>query len=217
MKTFDKPTQPTHLSTFHDSNDTGVSREVRVLTDRLSEEIVKPELFNPSNYAEQPLHVILEYLRESHRYYLSKKLPEIEQQLFHLYAKFPEYRLFKVLYLFFQDYKVHLIKHIDSEERTVFTYVDLLLKAKQPSKEERMILLQGSPSLNHFIQEHHDTEKDLTAMRKILKSDDTYQQLHPTSMLLHQLSSLENHLNIHARLEDEVFVPKALELEKSIL
>lgn len=187
------------------------------LGERIAQDVQRPEFFNAKDYLNEELSDVLIYLKESHTYYRSKKLPEIEQQMLHLHSKFPEFRLFKILYLFFQDYKKHLIEHIEREEKTVFSYVELLLRSQKPTDKERILLLQGSPSLNDFLEEHTDTEQDLSAMRKILNSDASYKQLHPISMLLHQLSNLENHLNIHARIEDEVFVPKALDLEKEKL
>lgn len=213
MKTRHQQQEPLNYNPGNDRS----KRISSSLSERIAHDIQRPSFFDPKEYEKEELSTILDHLKKSHTYYLSKKLPEIEQQMMHLYSKFPEYRLFKVLYLFFQDYKGHLIDHIEQEEKTVFTYVSALLRSEKPSNEERMLLLQGSPSLNDFLEEHTDTEQDLSAMRKILKSDASYKQLHPISMLLHQLSSLENHLNIHARIEDEVFVPKALTLEKEIL
>ena len=184
----------------------------------IAEDLEKSSLFNPENYSSFELKDVLSYLRMSHKYYLSKKLPEIEQQLLHVYNKFPDYKLFRILYLFFKEYKSHLIEHIDKEENTVFKYVDHLLgNPKNSAPEERLYLLQGSPSLNHFLANHTDTEQDLSAMRKVLQNDEDYRQLHPISMLLNQLATLENHLNIHARIEDEVFVPMALKLEQELL
>ncbi len=196
--------------------DTTTSNKLSLsLYQQVAEDLKRPSLFKIENYSSFELKDVLSYLTMSHEFYLSKKLPEIEQQLVHIYSKFPEYKLFRVLYLFFQEYKSHLIEHIEQEENTVFKYVNgLINKPVDNSMEGRMLILQGSPSLNHFLTNHKDTEQDLSAMRKVLKSEDSYRQLHPISMLLSQLASLENHLSIHARIEDEVFVPKALELER---
>jgi regulator of cell morphogenesis and NO signaling len=190
----------------------------KLIFDQIAEDLKRPSLFNAENYSSFELKAVLSYLRMSHEFYLSKKIPEIEQQLVHIYNKFPEYKLFRLLYLFFKDYKSHLVEHIEQEESTVLKYVNYLVnKPSSCSIVERMLILQGSPSLNHFLDSHNDTEQDLSAMRKVLRSEEKYKQLHPISMLLNQLAALENHLNIHARIEDEVFVPKALELEKELI
>tara|TARA_B100000508_G_scaffold140085_1_gene139997 strand:+ start:91252 stop:91914 length:663 start_codon:yes stop_codon:yes gene_type:complete len=192
--------------------------EAMELAQSVVEDIKRPELFEARKYDKFSTEMILKYLRSSHEVYLSKKLPEIEQQLIHVHNKFPEYRLFHILYLFFKDYKNHLTSHIEHEENTVFRYIEYLLKAnKEVSIVESIQILQGSPSLNHFLDEHTDTEQDLTAMRKVLNSDVEYKQLHPISMLLNQLSILENNLKVHAKLEDEVLLPKALELEAKLI
>ncbi len=199
--------------------DTATSNKLTLsLYQQVAEDLRRPLLFKIEQYSSFELKDVLSYLKMSHEFYLSKKLPEIEQQLTHVYTKFSEYKLFRILHMFFQEYKTHLVEHIEREENTIFKYVDLLLSTNcAPSEEHRFYFLQGSPSLNHFLANHSDTEQDLSAMRKVLKSENNYKQLHPISMLLNQLASLENHLNIHARIEDEVFVPKVLKLEKEFI
>jgi len=189
----------------------------RHLIETVAQHLVQPERFSAAEYVSFDLNNILSYLRKSHVYYLEKKLPEINQNMHHLDQLFPGERLFHILNAFFQQYQTLLIEHIEHEETTVFNYVDYLLKYRHlPSPDELNKFLLGNTSLNDFLANHTDTENDLSAMRQLLGSADQYKQLHPISLLLNQIASLENHLNIHARIEDEVFIPKAMELEEKL-
>ncbi|MGM0477977.1 MAG: hypothetical protein ACQERC_02055 [Bacteroidota bacterium] len=189
----------------------------RDLIQTVAQHLIQPERFAAADYRAYDLNNVLAYLRKSHVYYLDKKLPEIDQNMHHLHQIFPKERLFHILNAFFQQYKTLLIEHIDHEENTVFNYVDYLLTYRQlPSEQELKTFLLGNTSLSGFLDSHTDTENDLTAMRQLLGDSDQYKQLHPISLLLNQIASLENHLNIHARIEDEVFIPKAMELEDQL-
>ncbi len=183
----------------------------------VSHHLLQPESFSAKDYASKDLASILLYLRKSHVFYLDKKLPEIDQNIHHLHALYPNEQLFNILKAFFQDYQELLAQHIEEEESTIFNYIDYLVRYDQrPSEQELNMFLLGCTSLEKFIQTHSDTEKDLTVMRQLLGSSEQYKQLHPISLLLHQMATLENHLHIHARIEDEVLIPKALELEAKL-
>ena len=59
---------------------------------------------------------ILTYLQATHRYYLTKKLPEIEQSLLHIFSRYGKtHELLAELCLFFNDYKNDLIEHVKME------------------------------------------------------------------------------------------------------
>jgi regulator of cell morphogenesis and NO signaling len=73
-------------------------------------------------------------------------------------------------------------------------------------------------TIQEFIDQHHDTEKDLHEVR------DAIQHYSPPEgnrtlyrILLSQLQVLEKDLAVHALMEDEVLLPRALALEKQVL
>lgn len=81
------------------------------------------------------LEEILTYLQATHRYYLTKKLPEIEQSLVDIFSKYSEsYQLLASLAYFFNNYKAKLIDHIRFEEKDLFPYIQLLIKASKGCK-----------------------------------------------------------------------------------
>jgi regulator of cell morphogenesis and NO signaling len=72
-------------------------------------------------------------------------------------------------------------------------------------------------SLKNFIENHHDTERDLSQVRNtILQYDPPVTNQTPYRILLTQLQVFERDLAIHALIEDYVLIPRALQLEKSL-
>lgn len=164
--------------------------------------------FNPENFRQYPLPVIIDYLEKTHAYYLQKKLPEIEQNIHLLLQAYPQaHPLLLLLHSFYKEYSAHLARHIEVEEHELIPYI-LSLHNQQP--------LQPTLTVSRFMKEHHDTEKDLEDIRQTILhysppagSETIYR------VLLSQLELLERDLAVHALMEDEVLLPRALALEQS--
>src|SRR4029079_6181204 len=75
-----------------------------------------------------PNAVILDYLIKTHRYYLNKKLPEIEQQLSQL-ATLPG-DLPETLASVFSWLQKNMEKHFRIEEQSLFPYIEDLEKVR---------------------------------------------------------------------------------------
>jgi regulator of cell morphogenesis and NO signaling len=173
--------------------------------------------FPKKELASFPLLSLLDYLRQTHEYYLFKKMPEIEQSLGHLLNSYPDSApLFNSLARFFVVYKNELSRHIEEEEEYLFPYIEYLIKLKQHGT--RVIKLKEklkNYSLGCFIYNHDEVEKNLMEVRQIIsKYSPALSQALPFRIFLSQLETFEKDLIRHARVEDEVLVPKALWLEK---
>jgi regulator of cell morphogenesis and NO signaling len=70
-------------------------------------------------------------------------------------------------------------------------------------------------SIKHFIEHHSDTvELQISEVKKhIVRAQQSAYEIFPFRVLLKQLDEFEKDLRIHAKIEDEVLIPKALELE----
>ncbi len=170
--------------------------------------------FKPAKFEDFSLAEIVGYIQKTHTYYINKKLPEIEQSI-HLLGKAysSTHPLLLLLHTFYTAYTRHLTKHIEMEERDLLPYIIELEKASK-NKNER---IDGHAiSISSFIDHHHDTEKDLEEVRTaILHYTPPVDQQTRYRILLSQLQVLENDLAVHALIEDEVLLPRALALEKS--
>lgn len=157
--------------------------------------------------------VVLDYIRKTHQYYLQRKLMEIEQSIHLLLQSYPvAHPLLVILRDFFTDYKEHLTGHIAIEEAQLLPYIEHLARV-----DEGKASFQARPaySLNTFLTHHHDTEEDLAEVREaILRYSPPVTNQTPYRILLSQLQVFEKDLAVHALIEDEVLLPRAMELER---
>jgi regulator of cell morphogenesis and NO signaling len=162
-----------------------------------------------------PASVILDYLIRTHRYYLSKLLPEIEQQLTQLSSLPGEQPL--VLASVFSWLQKNMEKHFRIEEQSLFPYITDLEKVHcNEMIPEVFYATYRDFSVQRFIETHDDdVENKLEEIKKyIVRSLSTMEELFPYRILLLRLDELEKDLRLHARIEDEVLVPMALRWEK---
>lgn len=162
---------------------------------------------------------ILTYLQATHRYYLTKKLPEIEQSLLHIFSRYGKtHELLAELCFFFNDYKNDLIDHIKMEEREFFPYIKRLVKAAdgELSAEEISGLLSKA-SIAQFTDHHDSIEDELKEVSQIIKRYSEYETTpFPYRIFLNQVELFELELRKHAIIEDHVLVPMAKELEEKL-
>jgi len=161
--------------------------------------------------------VILAYLENSHRYYMGKKMPEIEltlAQLSNNSTQVPEYLLH-----FFVWMRQNMEKHFRIEEKSLFPYIELLEKVST-QKEDKSVLKNRFKEFNiqRFVDSHSDeVENQLSEVKKqIIRSCSSVEELLPYRILIHKLDLFEKDLRFHARIEDEILVPKAIEWEKQL-
>ncbi len=163
--------------------------------------------------------IIINYLQRTHRFYLNNRLPEIEQSIFHLLNSYQHsHPLLMELLIFFYDYKEHLTQHIEIEESTLFPYINSLCEMEEDGISIHFLTCKiRGYCINNFIKAHSDTEDELKNVKKIVqryKPDST--TISSYRILLTQLSVFEHDLHIHAQIENEVLVPKALKLENEL-
>jgi regulator of cell morphogenesis and NO signaling len=72
-------------------------------------------------------------------------------------------------------------------------------------------------SIAEFLKDHHDTEDELKDIREAIRlyqPPSTNESLY--RILLTQLETFEQDLHVHALIEEEVLIPKALKLESEV-
>ena len=176
----------------------------------------QPNLFSADELKSCSLVTILEYLRKTHILYIYKRLPEIAQSIHILMSgcQNPE-PLLGALDIFFKQYSKHLIEHIDDEDVRLFRYVKNLIEMKGGKLDH----IEFQPKiLSSFSDSHSDLETDLLDVRKLLRAFmPTKENQTPYRILLDRLRNFELDLHIHARVEDEVLLPRAIELERELM
>ncbi|WP_428666261.1 hemerythrin [Runella sp.] len=162
---------------------------------------------------------ILAYLQATHRYYLTKKLPEIEQSLLHIFSKYGQtHELLAELCMFFNDYKNDLIEHVKMEERAFFPYIKKLMKADTGELSQAEIReLLSTTSIKQFTEHHDSIEDELKEVSQIIKRYSPVERPPmPYRVFLNQVEFFELELRKHAIIEDHVLVPMAIELEERL-
>lgn len=172
--------------------------------------------FSEKEYERFSLEIIIDYIRRTHSYYLSKKLLEIEQSIHILLKDYSDnHPLLPILSKFFYEYTADLTSHIRAEEKYLLPYIKRLLEfEKEGANAEKYFTATKGYSLQTFIDSHQDTEKDLSNVRDaILEYQPPITNQTPYRILITQLQAFEKDLFIHALIEDRVLIPRALQLE----
>jgi regulator of cell morphogenesis and NO signaling len=172
--------------------------------------------FSEKEYLQFSLETIIDYIRRTHRYYLTKKLREIEQSIDILLKDYSgSHPLLQILHNFFTAYSADLIAHIRAEEKHLLPYIKCLLKVeKKEAGAIEYFKATKNYSLQAFTDSHHDTEKDLSDVRTaILQYNPPATNKTPYRILLSQLQYFEKDLAVHALIEDKVLIPRAAQLE----
>lgn len=150
---------------------------------------------------------LIDYLRQSHLYFLDYCLPSIRERLLEAIVYSEENVSFLIL-KFFDDYMQAVRKHMEYEDITVFKYAESLLN--------------GTPADNYQIgtySKHHDqVGETLTELKNILiKYCPAQSNANMLNLALIDIYTCEEGLEWHSKIEDYLFVPAILNLERRVM
>jgi regulator of cell morphogenesis and NO signaling len=167
------------------------------------------------------VHLIIDYLSNTHKYYLNSKIPEIQGYIDEMERKVPQVHIEKIKLLngFFKGYKTELNEHLLNEDKLVFPYVLALEQALETKKipDELLYKIKNEP-IEKYERNHNNIEIKLSDLKNLIMKF-----LPPVlckglcQQLLTELFRLESDLNNHTRIEDKVLVPKVKLIEKKLL
>jgi len=149
---------------------------------------------------------IIDYLKRSHSYFLEYLLPAIRCKLLDGIQVSMTDVSFLIL-KFFDDYTAEVTHHMDYEERTVFCYIDSLLKGR---------LLEGY-KISTFSDHHEEVVSKLRELKRIIicycppNADANL-----LNAALYDIYRCGEELWHHSQVEDHVLVPVIESLERSI-
>lgn len=112
---------------------------------------------SPSDIKKVDAGTLLSYLSESHKYYVSERLPHIEFHLKRIIDACPE-KFAHTLERFFMEYKNEVANHFRFEEETVFPYIKSLINRDKNS----------SFTISDFKSTHTNIEDKLNDLMNIL-------------------------------------------------
>ena len=148
---------------------------------------------------------LMAYLRYAHHYFLSFQLPSIRQKLL-VFLDSPEKKeLYSLVMNFFDAYMDEVRNHMSYEDEQVFPYVEHLLAHDK------------TPAFNFmkFAHSHDRVDTKLTELKDIIiKYLPTQGEHYHTNALLFEIFACIADLDTHSRIEDCIFIPAVVELQK---
>ncbi|MEX0882499.1 MAG: hemerythrin domain-containing protein [Cyclobacteriaceae bacterium] len=165
-----------------------------------------------------PVEVLVGYLKKKHRYFIRQELPFLSSMVEGILAG-PKYEgLLADLRLMFPLFVDDFIHHIHEEEDTLFKRIaDFQKIDKNGIPLADAVQIFELPAIKNMAMEHEDHDDEMEGIRK-LTSDYYLIEAAPMAMkiLYYELQKLENELIIHAKIENDLLFPKAVELEKEV-
>ena len=146
---------------------------------------------------------LLQYLRASHEYYLDFQLPFIRKQL--VAALDENDNLARLILRLYDEYAHSITNHMKYEEKMVFPYVQRLLDGEVSSTYD----------IETFSKHHGQTDQKVRELRNIIIKYLPSDGLHNNqlSATLYNIYNNEDWLNMHAQVEDHIFIPVIRRLE----
>jgi regulator of cell morphogenesis and NO signaling len=153
---------------------------------------------------------IVNYLKNSHRYYSEEIYPNILSTIKQMY-ELNTYKEMALVEKFFGTYFSEVKEHLDYENVTVFPYIlELIEKIENPEHKITQTLF----SVDDYQEHHNDIEEKLDDLKNLLikylplKDDQILRR-----RLLFSLFELEYDLNIHSQIEDLILIPLVSKIE----
>lgn len=149
------------------------------------------------------IETLITYLHQSHEYFLNFRLPNIRKDLITVLDE-TQTELNGAVLRYFDEYAREVRKHMMYEENKVFPYVRGLLNNKNDNKY----------NIDIFRKHHDQIELKLKEFKQILIK---YYPAHSTNELnsvLFDIFNCEYDLASHNEMEDKLFIPAIIELER---
>ncbi len=152
------------------------------------------------------IEALVDYLKQAHSYFLDFKLEAIRKKLMEAFVS-PEDEVTKLVMKFYDAYVHEVEIHMGYENRVVFEYVDKLLKGE----------LSDKYNIGVYVRRHNQIEMKLTELKNILvKYNPVQANSNLLNSVLFDIYACEKDLESHCHVEDYMFVPLIMELEKKV-
>lgn len=151
------------------------------------------------------IDALITYLHNEHDYFLNFRLPHLRRKLVEAIAECPKDVAF-VIQNFFDEYAEEVNKHMSYEEKVVFPYVRGLLAGKKDPKY----------NISIFRKRHDQIEMKIVELKNILIKYYPGPGSNLLNSVLFDIFATEQDLASHNHVEDYLFMPAILALEKTI-
>ena len=149
---------------------------------------------------------LLQYLKASHDYFIGFQLPFIRKEL--VDALDDKDNLARLILKLYDEYARSITAHMKYEEKNVYPYVEALLQGKSVTDFEIDMYSK------HHGQESNKLRELKSIIIKYLPSDGL--RNNQLSATLYDIYNNEEWLSLHAKVEDEIFIPAVRRLEQKL-
>ena len=153
------------------------------------------------------LPALMEYLKRAHAYFSDFILPGIRRKLIEALNCSDVNDVAFLILKFYDDYTVEIQNHMKHENDVVFTYVEKLLHG-QPT---------GRFNIAKYSVAHDNGSQKLKELKDIVIRHYRQPNNDQLNSALYDIINCENDLISHSEIEERLFVPAVMKLEKSIL
>jgi regulator of cell morphogenesis and NO signaling len=150
---------------------------------------------------------LIVYLSRAHAYFLNFQLPAIRRKLLEAIDCSRENEVAFLILKFYDEYMQEVRKHMQHENRKIFTYVNNLIGGVR----------QEGFEIAQFAKSHEAIDRKLQELKNIIikyyTRTDGYELL---AGVLFDIFNCENDLRVHCSLEDDLFIPAVQKLEQEV-
>lgn len=166
---------------------------------------------NSVHIAEMSAHIcvsaLLNYLKNSHAYFLDFRLPTIRRKLLGAVDYATENQIAFLVLRFYDEFVAEVARHMDYENTQVHPYVEALLSGKLPAENFDAVVARHADN-------HTSIEKSLAELKKIIiKYYPPNNDANLLNDVLMDIYMTEEDLLVHCRLEDTLFAHSVRRLE----
>lgn len=161
-------------------------------------------------YDKVSVETLVGYLKKAHEYFLDFQLPAIRRKLLEAIVCTNTGDVNKVVGLiikFFDEYTDEVRRHMEHENREIFTYVEELLRGRRRADFEIERFARSHESINHKLQELKNI------IIKYYKPDAASDLL---NSMMYDIFVCEFDLRRHCEVENSLFVPAVKLLEEKV-
>ncbi len=144
---------------------------------------------------------LLDYLHNSHDYFLGFRLPAIRNKLATIAGGGD--KLSKAITDYFDEYVNEVRRHMEYEEKTVFPYIRTLLEGNRP----------GSYHIDVFQKRHDRVEGRMNEFKNLMIRFYPAQSTNEVNGVMFDIFNCEKELSSHNEVEDKLLIPAIARME----
>lgn len=153
------------------------------------------------------LTALMDYLKRAHVYFLEFNLPAIRRKLIEAIDCSGADNIAYLILKFFDEYAKEVRRHMEYENKAVFTYVEQLLQGHLSSEYD----------IATFASKHNQIEAKLKELKNIIIKYYPEKENHNLiNAVLFDIFNCEQDLASHCQVEDYLFVPAVAQIERKL-